>query len=883
MATWNVKTDDGRGWTIIAPEGVTEAEVNAFAAESADSWVTGATYRMEADDGTPAPQPTSTPAPNEVARTAPRIENTDGSFSTERSITVEVAELNGGQPTNIPTIINGRQLAEGAAIRHAVDAVRRGAQYPSFNTIDEAVTAAQARSDAIGRASNGPTKDDYDAAVARLTARMQEIDAERQNLAYGTFRGGAAPADVPVGQRIEELDRQYDELAEQRSQLEIGSTGQTVGGMGGALAGGAAGAAMGAPLGPVVAGVGGVIGSILGGAAGTAAGTHLWDIPEARETREVTDQEAADLIKGRTIESLIYDGAFVLLLGPGGRVLGKMTKGAKFLPALKAAVGESIGWKEISQIRNKQSLDLIQKRAQKAPSGLSTQVSRALDLPTAQTDIEATEQMLVDLSQRSGGQVPSPGQVSGFVEGVEAFARRQAPKPFFKNAKLLEDAALDIRRSALSSLDAAGARTGPELGEAVRAVAESADRTLKRVTAPVFEKARQQLVTGDMTPVINVIDGAIARVERSANRVGGITPGEVGQLRSMRDMLTASGTNQMPIDGLQDFISGNKAAARAIAPDGSRPSEFFNKVLGDLIGTSDAAYLRALRGVKDKTLVQDLLQARELYRDTMSDLYADAMAKLATKRPEAYGAALTGKGHVTEIRELRAAMARAAENAPRKARVAMGDKGQQLREQSRAMLAQERKRIDAGMVKGFIEKHTQSLESLDTKLKDPDFRLTLKELLVGEGAADPKLGQRVLEDLNRAMAVVQLAAPRTAPEAGRLGVPEMGRVGAGTTTAALTGTNIHGAVPIVYSVFGIARTMGIAAANYLTTGNAGMLHAIERAFSLARIAGKNAAAAEAARAAFNDLKAMSEAPGVDAEGAAQAQPARQIGTMGIRG
>jgi hypothetical protein len=77
--------------------------------------------------------------------------------------------------------------------------------------------------------------------------------------------------------------------------------------------------------------------------------------------------------------------------------------------------------------------------------------------------------------------------------------------------------------------------------------------------------------------------------------------------------------------------------------------------------------------------------------------------------------------------------------------------------------------------------------------------------------------------------------------------------------------------------------MGIAAANYLTTGNAGMLHAIERAFSLARIAGKNAAAAEAARAAFNDLKAMSEAPGVDAEGAAQAQPARQIGTMGIRG
>ena len=40
-----------------------------------------------------------------------------------------------------------------------------------------------------------------------------------------------------------------------------------------------------------------------------------------------------------------------------------------------------------------------------------------------------------------------------------------------------------------------------------------------------------------------------------------------------------------------------------------------------------------------------------------------------------------------------------------------------------------------------------------------------------------------------------------------------------------------------------------------------MLNTIKRAFSLARIAGKNAAAAEAARAAFNELKIMSEAEG----------------------
>ena len=766
--TWKIADDANRqSWTIIAPDDATEAEVHQYAAENADSWTNGGTYRMELD--------------TEATSAAP-------------------------QPT------------EGK-----------------------------------------PAKTDYDRAVATLDRQLADLNKRRvAQGGPGNQLGGRPLTPDPA------LDAEIQKLTDLREQFAIGAKGATVGGVGGALAGAAIFGSLGlltGPAAPVATPILALIGSIVGGAGGTAAGTHLWDIPAARETREVTDQEAAELIKQRAIESLIWDGAFVLILGPGGRAIGKMTKGAKFLPALKAAAKESMGWDEIMRIREKQLLSKIEKRATQSPSGLSTQVSRALDVPTLQTDREATEVMLLDMARRSGGKLPTPGEMTGIIEGTEAFARRQAPTPFFKNDKILSETAVDIRRSALQSLDKAGAATGPDLGMAVKGVAESADRTIKRVTAPIFEKARRQTVAADISPVIKVIDDALSRVERSAGRMGGISKSEVADLQATREMLMQSGTGRMWIDGLQDFISGNKAAARKIAPDGTQPTEYYNKVLGDMTRAADAAYLSALRGVKDKTLVEELRQARKLYGETMSDLYTDSMARLADKRQEAYGAALTGKGHVTEIRELRAALDRAAAQAPARPRYKGTGSAQELTEQSASMLKKERKRIDAGMIKGFIEKHTQSLENLEDKLLDPDFRLTLKELLTGKGVADPQLGLRVLDDLNRVLGVIKLASPKMAPQPGRLGIQGMGTVGAGTTMAAATGQNIQGAVPLVYLTFGVSRLIGKATANYLTTGNKGMLHAIGRAFSLARIAGTNAAAAEAARAAFNELKIMSEAEG----------------------
>jgi hypothetical protein len=82
----------------------------------------------------------------------PARQNADGSYSTEMSITVTDPRLNGGRPTNIPSLWKGREVPQEQAITNAL-ATRK--PYAAFNSIDEAVQAAKARS-AAGGAAAGP-------------------------------------------------------------------------------------------------------------------------------------------------------------------------------------------------------------------------------------------------------------------------------------------------------------------------------------------------------------------------------------------------------------------------------------------------------------------------------------------------------------------------------------------------------------------------------------------------------------------------------------------------------------------------------------------------------------------------------------------------------
>lgn len=77
----------------------------------------------------------------------PARKNADGSYSTEVSITVTNPKLNGGKPTNIPSLWGGKEVDEDTAVANALSS---GKTYQAFESVDQAVGAAQARSNAGG-------------------------------------------------------------------------------------------------------------------------------------------------------------------------------------------------------------------------------------------------------------------------------------------------------------------------------------------------------------------------------------------------------------------------------------------------------------------------------------------------------------------------------------------------------------------------------------------------------------------------------------------------------------------------------------------------------------------------------------------------------------
>ena len=128
----------------------------------------------------------------------PVLDNEDGSFSTEESITVTHPRLNDGKPTNIPSIWNGKRPPMAPSDPGFEDyvveqALKSGQKFPSFNSIDEAVSAAKERSEWLGRSrpgeergmANGLLRDTPSSADwnrkrdAEVEASRKRIDAER--------------------------------------------------------------------------------------------------------------------------------------------------------------------------------------------------------------------------------------------------------------------------------------------------------------------------------------------------------------------------------------------------------------------------------------------------------------------------------------------------------------------------------------------------------------------------------------------------------------------------------------------------------------------------------------------------------------------------------
>ena len=82
------------------------------------------------------------------------VRNKDGSISTERTVTIQDPRIHKGLWVNIPTLYGGKEVSQGKAIdiiaeNEGIDP-ETGREVPFFITLDEAVEAAEARSDSLG-------------------------------------------------------------------------------------------------------------------------------------------------------------------------------------------------------------------------------------------------------------------------------------------------------------------------------------------------------------------------------------------------------------------------------------------------------------------------------------------------------------------------------------------------------------------------------------------------------------------------------------------------------------------------------------------------------------------------------------------------------------
>jgi hypothetical protein len=116
----------------------------------------------------------------------PARQNPDGTVSTQLGITVTDQRLNGGKPTNIPSLWGGQEVDQGEAISRAL---RSGRAFPSFDTIDEAVAASVDESRQIGQRLSQPPKpatpqDLHLARVLKTTLARKIAERDHDPAAY---------------------------------------------------------------------------------------------------------------------------------------------------------------------------------------------------------------------------------------------------------------------------------------------------------------------------------------------------------------------------------------------------------------------------------------------------------------------------------------------------------------------------------------------------------------------------------------------------------------------------------------------------------------------------------------------------------------------------
>jgi len=138
----------------------------------------------------------------------PRLNNGDGSVSTERTVTVQFDD----RFYNIPTIVDGVVVQIDAAIADAKARMAQGVELPNFGTLAEAETAAAERSAYLGKVIDGTTGalTRYGEAVVQAAGGFASATVDQET--YGRAVAGAVEDYITAANAVTEYRLRLAEL-----------------------------------------------------------------------------------------------------------------------------------------------------------------------------------------------------------------------------------------------------------------------------------------------------------------------------------------------------------------------------------------------------------------------------------------------------------------------------------------------------------------------------------------------------------------------------------------------------------------------------------------------------------------------------------------------
>ncbi len=558
------------------------------------------------------------------------------------------------------------------------------------------------------------------------------------------------------------------------------------------------------------AGVAGFIGGGPGGATLAESAVRLTalasNLKKALDAGAIDEDRAVELLTKEMASGVGEDALFNF----GVPLLGKF--------------GLRIAQKVIGKFRGTPVMD-----AERAAQAANKVASRASEAPTP-----AGSQAVDELTRRMpGGEVPTPGQVTGEAGWWEGIARKANPQIFGRQQDQLDAAAQGLRQDLLNP---AAQPTRQALGDQALQVVNDTERALKTRLRPTFDAADNLGVRVDMQPVVDQARAALAKLERTNGH-----PEEIGYFKRLIETLESqhpanlAGNPMVSAEDTLDMMSGLKEKLRSTTADW-KPSAYFDKVVGDIVKTADGQYAAAASRAGKPYVIKNLLAARNDYREFMETAYDDAFKTALKRQPEDIGRLFWQGGNVSEIQQFQKML--------------------RIAQREGALGNAEAQRTMRDMTRGFLQEAVPTVEAAanwsKTLAENPLKRDTWTALTSTPGGAQLKSTMELLEQ------AAKIASRDSSELLRNHSIPLfVQRAASGSAGySPVTGAARPGIIATAFGLTGLTRL----AATAYTQGNKGVANLLTRA-----LRANTAGTAISAKVA-QELKDYADKNGVDLAG-----------------